>query len=140
MKRRPPAIRPVPFSAFIAYPEIAAGRDALGVINEVLRAAPQPHVLEPMLWRFDQLANPRWRARALADAARADVIVLASTAAIGLTPAVENWMQALLAQQLGRRTTIVALLGTDEAWTISIDQPAAVAETQTLVADLSRAA
>ena len=95
----------------------------MGTINEVLRAARKRHRLHPMLWRFSQLADSKWSDASVADAAQAQVVVLASTSASTLTPELESWIARFLAQRRGRRTTLVALLGPDDAWTITIEEP-----------------
>lgn len=111
------------FDAFIAYADLPAARRALHTIDEVLRAAPRPHSLHPMLWRFDQIAAAKWHASALADATKASIVVLASSSG-GLTPELESWIGEILAHKRGARITIVALLGGEEAWTVSIEETA----------------
>ena len=74
-----------------------------------------------MLWRFDQLGHTRWRGQAFATAAEASVVVLASSTAGGLPKDVEQWANDFVGQRLTTRTTLVALLGQDDAWTISIE-------------------
>lgn len=125
----PPA---APFHAFIAYADVPAAARAMRTINEVLEAVHKKRPLRPMLWRFNQLVHPKWHDAALADAADANVVVLASTAADTLTPELEAWISGFLAHQRGTRTTLVALFGEEDAWTISIEEPAA--EAQRLVA------
>lgn len=120
---RPPAVG---FKAFIAYADLNAARQAMSAISEVLQAAPRCHELQPMLWRYDQLGSEKWSDTALADAAKADVVVLASTAAGAMPAALEKWVGDFLAYKRGGRITLVALLGHDDAWTISIESPHAV--------------
>lgn len=120
---RPPET-PLPFHAFIAYDDVAAARGAMTAINEVLRAAPRPHGLRPMLWRAAQLTSAHWEEASLREAIAADVVVLAFTGRSALSPAIETWVAQLLARKRGARITVVALLGEDDAWTISIEVPA----------------
>ena len=120
---QPPA-RPPEFKAFIAYADRDAARNAMRTIDDVLRTEGQPHELHPMLWRIDQLCTARWHELALADAAAAHVVVLASSKPGALSPALEGWIGEFLARRRGARVTLVALLGPGEAWTIAIDQPA----------------
>lgn len=128
--RRGPTIR---FKAFIAYADLPAARQAMRTISEVLAASGHPYELEPMLWRFDQLAAAKWREPALTDAALAAVIVLASSAPGSLAPEMETWLADLFARRHGRRTTLVALLGPDDAWTISIESAPAARATPAAV-------
>jgi hypothetical protein len=129
-KRPAPAPQPKAFNAFIAYADLAAAKRAMNAIDEVLRATAGKFALKPMLWRFDQLITAKWCDYALSDASAADVIVLANTSPGPLQPAVEEWVSALLARRRGRRITIVSLQGEDDAWTISIEAPAAPPATQ----------
>lgn len=82
--------------------------------------------LQPMLWRFDQLHHPRWREMALHDASRASVLVLAMPAGASLCRKTESWILALLTRTRGKRLTVLAFIGDDEAWTITLDQPETV--------------
>lgn len=120
-----PGPPPIGFKAFIAYADLAAARQAMSTINEVLRAARHAYRLEPMLWRFDQLAAEKWREPALCDAAKASVVVLAQSASVSLPVEMERWVGEFLARQRHARTTLVALLGNEDAWTISLEGPAA---------------
>ncbi len=123
-----------PFPAFIAYADVPAAGRAMGTINGLLGALRKNHAFKPMLWRFSQLIDPKWREAAIADAAQADVVVLASTSATTLTEELEAWIGSFLARRRGRRTTLVSLFGQEDAWTISIEEPALAAEPQRLVA------
>jgi hypothetical protein len=131
--RRPPctaALRrrsaaPVAFRAFIAYTDLNAAREAMRVINEVLQAAGRRFQFKPMLWRYDQLGHRQWREISLEDATGANVVVLASGTPGGLPRVMAQWVGAFLACNRGRRATLVALMGRDDAWTISLQQPPA---------------
>lgn len=120
----PPSLTPrVEFKAFIAYADLNAARQAMRAINEVLQAAPRCHELQPMLWRYDQICSEKWRESSLLDAAKADVVVVASSLAGAMPALLEHWVGDFLAHMRGARTTLVALLGHDDAWTISIEGP-----------------
>ena len=127
--RRPAADQPAPpaieFKAFIAYADLNAARQAMRTINEVLEAAPRPYRLQPMLWRYDQICSEKWRESSLMDAALADVVVVASSTAGAMPAAVEKWVGAFISQMRGTRMTLVALMGQDDSWTISIEGPRA---------------
>ena len=116
----------IPFKAFIAYADVTAARQAMNTINEVLQAAGRPHVLVPMLWRFEQLRGGRLREAALADSMHADVVVFASSNPGSMPAFVEQWVGEFLALKRGTRVNAVALLGEREAWTISIEPTVAV--------------
>jgi hypothetical protein len=112
----------------------------MAVINEVLGAIPGRFAFKPMLWRFDQLASAKWCDYALTDAADAAVVVLASSASGSPPAAIEQWISLLLNRKRGGQTTIVALQGDEEAWTITVEAPAQPAEVQTLPVVAERAA
>jgi hypothetical protein len=130
--RRPSPDQPAPpaieFKAFIAYADLNAARQAMRAINEVLEAAPRPYRLQPMLWRYDQICSDKWRETSLVDAALADVVVVASSAAGAMPAAVERWVGEFISQMRGTRMTLVALLGDNDSWTISIEGPRASRE------------
>lgn len=117
---------PTGFPAFVAYGDIPAARRALDEIRTVLIAHDREYRLEPRLWRFDQLSQPRWRDVALRDAGTAGIVVVASSEP-GMLPAdTEGWLARLLAQKHARSTTVVIVLGNREVWTIVVEKlPAA---------------
>ncbi len=84
-----------------------------------------------MLWRSDQLDDPRWREMALRDAARADVLVLAFASTASLDVETEAWLAQLARRMRGTELTALAFTGEGESWTISlraeIHRPAAIA-------------
>jgi hypothetical protein len=140
-RRRCPAVPPPqpaqPFHAFIAYADLPAARRAMGVINEVLEATAGKFTLKPMLWRFDQLASAKWCDYALTDAREAAVVVLASSRPGSLPVALEQWIGALIHHQRGQRVTVISLQGEHDAWTITIEAPAAPAEIQAMPVPLT---
>lgn len=117
----------MPFRALIAYADIPAARRAMSEIRDVLAATRRGYELHPMLWRFDQLGAPSWREVALRDAANAAVVVLAGSEPGSLPASLERWVSTLLSRKEGRPTTIVAVLGATDAWTITIEKPATAA-------------
>jgi hypothetical protein len=123
ISRRRPAPRAVPFKVFIGYADLVAVRHATSTIADAILSTGRHFQVQPMLWRYDQLANGHWRDRAIRAAQEADVVVLASSEPGGLSAGVEDWVNAFLAANLGRRATIVAVAGANDAWTISIEQP-----------------
>lgn len=122
-RHRPPA-RALPFRVFIGYSDLPAVRNATAVIGDAVRESPRKFEIHPLLWRFDQLASAHWSPKAIAAALHADVVVLASSSPTALSPAIEHWITAFLAANCGRPTTLIAISGESEAWTISIEQPA----------------
>lgn len=130
-RRRAPVAR-LPYPVFIAYSDVPAARQAIARLDKLVQSTHGDRELLPMLWRFDQLDQPRWREMALRDAARANTLVLAMTANATLSSGTDAWLTALTARQRGAVISALALMG-DEAWTISLQHTAArrahVAET-----------
>jgi hypothetical protein len=113
----------LPFHALIAYADFPAVRRAMATIDDAMRSLPRRFDFTPMLWRFDQLTVPKWRETALGDAMTANVVVLATSDPGNLPPEMEQWVNTFFARRRGVCTTIVALLGDHDAWTISIEPP-----------------
>ena len=83
------------------------------------RSAPL-HVLQPMLWRFDQLGKPQWREPALRDSIRAAVVAIALSDESELNSAAAAWLASLASRQPRRSITLLAILQ-DEVWTVSLE-------------------
>jgi hypothetical protein len=121
-RSRAPVVR-APHPVFIVYSDVASARHAMTHVSKLLQTSHPNHELMPMLWRFDQLDQPRWREMALREAARAVTIVLAMNATATLSAGTDAWLTALTAQQRGATISALALIG-GEAWTISLQHTA----------------
>ena len=121
-RQLPPAL---PFKVFIGYADLPAVRRATSTSADAIRVSGRRFQIEPMLWRFEQLASAHWRDRAVQAALQADVIVLAASEPAALGTGIEQWVDSFLAANRGRRATLVAVAGASDAWTISIESPAA---------------
>jgi hypothetical protein len=120
------AIRPtVAVPVLIAYADIASGRHALSRVTTLVRALHPGAESHPMLWRFHQLDQPRWREMALRDAARARALVLSMPHEDAFCARTEAWLTALLSRLRGTSLTVLALVGETESWTITLAQPKA---------------
>ena len=129
---RPPRPALLPYPVFIAYGSVPAARHAINRLAHLLGGPASSHQLQPMLWRFDQLADARWSEMALRDAVRASTLVLAMGAGGGLGADAEAWLSALTLRQRGATLSALAFVGDDEAWTISLRQTNASFAGQTL--------
>jgi len=56
---------PLPLFVFIAYGDVSAAREAIDRVKQMSAQARREYAVQPMLWRFDQLGNARWREMAL---------------------------------------------------------------------------
>lgn len=117
----------VPVPVLIAYGDVASARQAMSRVNTLVRTLRDNGELQPMLWRFDQLDDPKWREMALRDAGRASALVLAMTDEAAFCPRTEAWVNALLGRSRGTSLTVLALVGGRDAWTITLAQPAGAA-------------
>lgn len=125
-KARAKPVPPVPVRVLIAYVDIPSARNAIARVERLMHTSPteRPTELHPLLWRFDQLDDPRWRETALRDAANATALVLAMSDEADFCPRTEAWMTALLNRMRGSNVTVLALIGERDAWTITLAQPA----------------
>ena len=135
-KGRKKALPPLPMKVFIGYADIAAVRGAMGVVTDAARSSGRKVEIQPLLWRFDQLASSHWRDRAITAALEADIVILTSSGA-EISHAVEHWISRFLATARGRRTTLVVISGAD-AWTISIEQPAVIHQVEAQAMPIER--
>jgi hypothetical protein len=114
---QPAALLPV----FIAYADVAAARCAMSQCAATIARRRSSQRLQPMLWRFDQLNEPRWREMALHDAANAAAIVFALSDATPFHAGAEAWLTTLTTRHRGSPIDVIALMY-EEPWTISLQQ------------------
>lgn len=115
----------------IAYSDIPAARQAMAQLTRLLRLSGAG--LQPMLWRFDQLHDVRWREMALRDARRASAVAIAVANEVALDDAPESWLLSLLERGRGASLSLLAFIGMDETWTLTLEQakPSATGATRT---------
>lgn len=114
-----PAELPMPVRAAVVYDGVPAALRAMSMLGRVVEDADGPVALQPNLWRFDMLADPRCRGRALRDALAADLLVLATASAEVLPPESETWIAEFLARRGDRAIAIVTLCGRENECTFS---------------------
>ena len=112
-----------PLSAFVAYADVVSARNALNRVSQLLQASHRHAELRPMLWRFSQLHDPRWRETALRDATQASALVLAMPDESTFCPQTQSWITALLERRRGTALNVWTLIGDDDAWTMTLSQP-----------------
>jgi hypothetical protein len=113
-----------PLRVVIAYGDIPAGRRAMNLLTQMLQRETNTVHLIPALWRFDLLEDPDWCERALADAVAADLLILATSKPHSIPTGVDRWVSALLSQRRGTGTAILAWFGSDDEWSISVQEGA----------------
>lgn len=113
----------------VAYASAAAGLVAMRWLNDRLRGAAPEVELQLVAEPLARWSDPEDSELAMADAAAADLLILASAGPEPLPAAGAAWLDACLALRPGLSTTLVALSDTGEPWIISLQhdsvQPAA---------------
>ena len=104
----------------IVYNDAAVGRRAMGVLLKLAAHSAEPVRVAPTLYRFELLDDPHWRELAAADAADSDMIILSTSVADELPETVNAWAKASLARRGGASTAMLTLFGSQEAWTVWI--------------------
>jgi len=133
-KRKRSATPVVPLRVFIGYADLPAVRRATACIGDAARDSGRRAEIQPMLWRSQQLASSHWRDRSITAALEADIVVLTSSSAGPLAPDFDQWVRHFLRSATDRPVTLVVIAGAD-AWTISFERPAKVAEAALLKAE-----
>ena len=98
----------------IAYDDIAAGTRAMRVLADLGKGLGDDIEFQPFPWSFDMLADMDWRKVASHDACKADILIIATSSAGPLPPAVGRWADAAISQKRGTAAAVVALFGSDE--------------------------
>ena len=108
------------FPVFIAHADVAAGRHAMTRLSGWLQETRPECRLVPMLWRFDQLGDPRWQKMATPDLARAATLVIALKKDSGPGPELEAWLTLIAKRARGRTVSAMVMIDGEEAWTVSL--------------------
>jgi CheY-like chemotaxis protein len=95
----------------IAYDDVPAGQRTMHILDHVEHAAGGTLKLCPLLWRFDILEDPGWRAEATIDTQRANLLIISTSSKGDLPAAVQEWVRSCLSQKQGHPAVVVALLG-----------------------------
>jgi len=95
----------------IAYDDVPAGQRTMHILDRVDHAAGGTLKLCPLLWRFDILEDPGWRAEATIDTQRANLLIISTSSKGDLPAAVQEWVRSCLSQKQGHPAVVVALLG-----------------------------
>lgn len=92
-----------------------------------------------MLWRFDQLTEPRWSQTALHDALRAECVLLALDREDACKETVESWLKSLRAKAGDTALSLIVAVRNEELWHLSLTghpQPATAAAASTPPAEV----
>lgn len=111
---------PVPLRAAIVYGSAASGRRAMAVMQRLVAEFGETVHLIPTLCRFDLLAVPGLRDHAIADAASADLLIVATDRADELPGPVQQWLDDLVVHRRDRPLTLLAIWADGDEWTIRL--------------------
>jgi hypothetical protein len=105
---------------FIAYDDITAGLRAMRLFSDIRSETGQELAFQAQPWRFDFLADPDWSEFAIADALKADLLIISATRQTEVPAGVREWLSACLSRKQGTLAAVVALLGRDDAGSSSV--------------------
>jgi hypothetical protein len=111
----------MPLDVLIMYEDVTAARRAVRAVARLAERLEDQVEFCRNFWRFDLLAEPACRAAAIQDALRADVVIVATRAAREFPPLVSRWLEGCLAHREKRAIAVLALLGSDDTWSISLE-------------------
>lgn len=103
-----------PLRVVLVYQDIADGQRAMRVLNGVVRGQGDDLEFEPVVWSFDLLSDPEWRAAATSDALKADILLISTSSPNPLPEAVERWVEDALGRKRGTEAAIVAIFGSED--------------------------
>jgi hypothetical protein len=103
-----------PLNVMIAYQDLSAGKRAMDALEAPASQLGGAFQVRPVLWRFDFLEDPNWRALATADVFGADMLVVSVSCGNDLPSWLQKWICAALSQRRDRAGALVVLLGTEE--------------------------
>jgi hypothetical protein len=98
----------------IAYNDLAAGKRAMRVMADIGKGLGDEIEFQPLPWSFDLLADLDWRDVAAHEAVNADILIIATSSASPLPPAVGRWAEAVISGKRGTSAAVVALFGPEE--------------------------
>lgn len=98
----------------IAYEDIQAGKHAMHVLTTLARGSGDEIELKPLPWSFDLLADADGRKAATSDAAKSDILMIATSGPNPLPPSIGQWAESAIEQKRGTATAVVALFGPAE--------------------------
>jgi hypothetical protein len=95
----------------IVYEDVPAGQRAVRSLSYTEQALSEPTNFYPVLWRFDLLEDPDWRAWATKDARQADLLIISVSRPSNLSANVQAWIKDWLAQKQGTAAAVAVLFG-----------------------------
>ncbi len=111
----------VPLNVLIVYEDARAARRAAQVVSRLARHTADHIEYKTDFWRFDLLRHPHWCDTATRNALEADLIIMATHDEVAELPApVNDWLESCLVRRGKTNTALLALFGSCDAWSISL--------------------
>jgi hypothetical protein len=133
----PPSI-PRRLQALILYRDLLTARTVMDRLARLIRTVDSSRrsVLHPLLWRLDQLDDPRWRESSLVDATNADVIVFAGRGVMAFSSEANRWLESVMARKKNRPLELLALSPDGDPWSITLEQEAGTARVNPILDEI----
>jgi hypothetical protein len=96
-------------SLVVAYEDYHAGKRAQSTCQQIINLAHGEGMLSMDLWKFDMLRMGPMRESAIAEAAKADLVVLAPQDELALASSVMDWVRLILKQPTQPKALLVLL-------------------------------
>ena len=103
-----------PLRVVLTYQDIAAGQCAMRVLNGLARGLGDDLEFQPLLWSFDLLSDPDWRAAATSDVLNADILLISTSSPNPLPDSVERWVKDAIGRKRGTDAAVVAIFGSED--------------------------
>lgn len=97
----------------IAYRDLPAGKRAMHVMSGLGKGLGDEIEFQPVPWSFELLADRDWSEVATRDAINADILIVATSSANALPPAVARWVESTINQKQGTAAAVIALFGSE---------------------------
>lgn len=105
---------------FVAYSDCTSASRAMAALRATWRTRGQRVSLRPMLWRFSQLANPRWSDVATHDALCAECVLLAMDSLESCDAQMDHWLASLRARSAGSTLSAIVAVRDEELLNLSL--------------------
>ena len=102
------AVHP-PLQAFIAYDDLAAGKQAMKLLGELARKFDDDLGYTPLPWSFKLLANADWQGLAEEDALKSDMLIFATSGQSPVPSSVKVWWEKIITQKHGTDAAVICL-------------------------------
>jgi len=114
---RPDANRSL--NVVLVYDDFTAGGRAARALDQLKTESGPGVTLWPVAWSFDFLCDLRWRAQALGEIDRADVVILSINRPDKIPAAIDHWIETCLQWERLQSIPVLVMFDDDIGWTLS---------------------